>query len=439
MSSVVAPVAALLLSVAILLTGNGLQGTLLPVRAELEAFGTFSIGVLGSAYFVGFAIGCVFGPQTVRRVGHIRTFTALTAVASAVALAHALIVQPQLWWLLRAITGFCFAGLYVVIESWLNDRATNETRGTILSLYTVINLTVITLGQLMITFYDPSKFPLFALASILVSLAAVPVAITTSQAPVPPKLAVIRPQRLYRVSPVGLMGCFASGLANGPFWTLGPLFAVESGLDLRGVAFFMSLTVLGGAIGQWPLGLLSDRMDRRKVIVGICAVAAVGAVALAVMSRMAPAYILWGGLGFGLFAFPLYAVCVAHANDYVDPAEFVEASGSLLLVNAAGSIVGPLVAAVAMGVAGPAGLFGTITLVFVIMAGFALYRMRQRAGRPAAEKAHFVAVPRTSPEVAPLDPRAATELRAQAEAAEAARTGVGAGPEADDTALPPRS
>ncbi len=414
MPSVIAPVAALLLSVAILLTGNGLQGTLLPVRAQLEAFGTLSIGVLGSAYYVGFAVGCVFGPQTVRRVGHIRAFTALTAVAASVALAHALIVQPQVWWLLRAVTGFCFAGIYVVVESWLNARATNTTRGTILSLYTVINLTVITLGQLLIAVYNPALFPLFALASILVSLAAVPVALTTTEAPPPPRLAVLRPARIYRVSPVGLIGCFASGLANGPFWTLGPVFAVGSGLDTRGVAFFMSLTVIGGAIGQWPLGLLSDRIDRRRVIVGVCVLAALAAAGLAVLGRMMPTQVLWAGLGFGLFAIPLYALCVAHANDFVDPAEFVEASGSLLLANAAGSVLGPLAAATAMAMVGPPGLFATMAVVFVLMAGFAVHRTRRRAAPPSAEKAPFVAVPRTSPEVAPLDPRADAARRAAA-------------------------
>lgn len=405
MASVIAPVGALLLSVALLLMGNGLQGTLLPLRAELEAFGTFNIGILGSAYFLGFATGCLLGPGMVRRVGHIRTFTALTAIASTVALAHALAVDPMIWWPLRAVTGFCFAGLYVVIESWLNEHASNETRGRILSVYTMINLSVITLGQLMIMLYDPQAFPLFALASILVSLAAVPIALTSSDAPAPPRLAALRPARIYQLSPVGLVGCFATGLANSPFWTLGPVFAIASGLDVRGVAVFMSLTVIAGAIGQWPLGRASDRLDRRQVIVLACALAGLAGLGLAATSVFRPEWLFFGAFLFGVFAIPIYAICVAHANDFMEPGEFVEASASLLLASAAGSIIGPLVAAAVMAQVGVAGLFLTTAVVHAGLAVFAVHRMRKRAAPRPEEHVPFVPVPRTSPVVAELDPR----------------------------------
>ncbi|RDD62818.1 MFS transporter [Ferruginivarius sediminum] len=413
MSAVIAPVSALLLSVALLLMGHGLQGTLLPVRAELEAFGTFNIGVLGSAYFIGFAGGCLLGARVVRRVGHIRTFTALTAIAAAAALVHALAVDIYAWWGLRAVTGFCLAGLYLVIESWLNERATNATRGMILSIYTMINLTVMTLGQLMIVLYDPQAFPLFALASILVSLAAVPVALTTSAAPTPPETVQLRPQRTYKASPVGLMGCFAAGLANGPFWALGPVFAVGVGLDTRGVAVFMALVVIAGAIGQWPLGRLSDRIDRRKVIVAACVLAAMAGAGQFITSAYWTQGVLAMAFAFGLFAIPLYALCVAHANDFVDPREFVEASGTLLLANALGSILGPLLAALAMARLGPPGLFAVSALAHTGMAAFAMHRMRQRAAPAPEERTPFVPVPRTTPELAELDPRSETELRGE--------------------------
>ena len=207
MTSVVAPIAALLLSVAFLLMGNGLQGTLLPLRANLEAFGALDIGVLGSAYFLGFAIGCLYGPHVVRRAGHIRTFTAMVAIASCIVLAHALVVSPVVWWLMRAATGYCFAVLFMVIESWLNEKATNENRGFVFSVYTIINLTVLTLGQLMLVLDDPGDFPLFSLASILVSIAAVPVALTTAPAPAPIAAVKIRIGHLFRLSPVGFVGC----------------------------------------------------------------------------------------------------------------------------------------------------------------------------------------------------------------------------------------
>ena len=185
MRTTIAPIAALLLSVAILLTGNGLQGTLLPLRAQIEAFSMLDIGLMGSAYNLGFALGCLLASFIVRRVGHIRSFTAMICIASSVALAHTLFLKPATWWLLRAITGFCFAALFMIIESWLNERSTKENRGTVFSIYTIISLTVLTVGQLMIMLYDPAAFPLFCIIAILISLAAVPVALTTAQAPAP--------------------------------------------------------------------------------------------------------------------------------------------------------------------------------------------------------------------------------------------------------------
>ena len=253
------PVSALLLSVAILLLGNGLQGTLLPVRAQLEDFSALDIGILGSTYFLGFASGCLTVPHAIRRVGHIRTFTALVSVASTVTLAHAVIITPVPWWLFRGVTGFCFAGLYMIIESWLMEKASNENRGFVFSVYTVINLTVITAGQMMLTADDPRNFPLFALASILVSLAAVPVAMSTAEAPQPPKIVRVRPVHLFRISPVGVVGCFGVGLANGAFWSLAPVFAQREEGDVTAVAVFMSLTVIarcdrpvaaGAVVGQ---------------------------------------------------------------------------------------------------------------------------------------------------------------------------------------------
>ena len=214
MRSAIAPVSALLLSVAILLTGNGLQGILLPVRAQIEAFLTMDIGIMGSAYYLGFAVGCLFTAHLVRLVGHIRSFTAMICVASSVTLGHALFLNPFVWWPLRAVTGFCFAGLFMVIESWLNERSTNENRGMIFSIYTIITLTVVTGGQLMVTVSDPASFTLFCLVGILISIAAVPVALTTAQAPTPISNAEIRLKHIYRLSPVGFFGCLVVGLAK---------------------------------------------------------------------------------------------------------------------------------------------------------------------------------------------------------------------------------
>ncbi len=403
MTAVVAPVAALLLSVALLLMGNGLQGTLLPVRASLEAFGALEIGLLGSAYFLGFSIGCLYGPHVVRRAGHIRTFTAMVAIASCVVLGHALVVEAVTWWMLRAATGFCFAVLFMVIESWLNERSTNETRGVIFSIYTIINLTVITLGQLMLILDEPGDFPLFALASILVSLAAVPVALTTAQAPAPIAAVKIRIRHLYRLSPVGVVGCLGVGLANGSFWALGPVFAQGRGGDATDVALFMSVAVIAGAVGQWPLGRLSDRMDRRRVIVTTALGAALAGAGMVFLAQASNQGILGAAFLYGLFAFPLYALCVAHMNDFVQPEGYVEAAGGLLLVFALGAVAGPLMASLVVRTVGVDSLFGYTAGVHLVVAAFAVYRMRRRRPMPEEEHIDFADALRVAQTVSNVD------------------------------------
>ncbi|MDH3476243.1 MAG: MFS transporter [Rhodospirillales bacterium] len=406
MPAALAPVTALLLSVALLLMGNGLQGTLLPVRAQLEFFSTLDIGVLGSSYFLGFAAGCYLGPYVVRRAGHIRTFTAMVSLASAVALAHALVLDPFVWWFLRALTGFCFAVLYMVIESWLNEKSTNENRGFVFSIYTIINLTVVTVGQMMLTLGSPTAFPLFAVASILVSLAALPVALTNAPAPAPIATVQIRVRRLYQSSPVGFAGALAVGLANGSFWSLAPVFA-QSNIFIvgtTGIALFMSTAVIAGAAGQWPLGRLSDKIDRRKVIVITCAGAALSGIGMSIFSDNWEQAVFVFSFLFGIFAFPLYSLCAAHMNDAVETGGFVEASSGLLLLYATGAVFGPLMASATMRFTGPEGLFLYTSAVHAVMAIFAVYRMRQRARPPEEAREPFADSIRVAQTVATLDP-----------------------------------
>jgi MFS family permease len=404
MTSALAPVTALLLSVAMLLMGSGLQGTLLPVRAQFEDFSALDIGVLGSSYFLGFALGCFLGPHAVRRAGHIRAFAAMVSIASTISLAHALILSPFIWWILRAGTGFCFAALYMVIESWLNEKSTNETRGMVFSVYTIINLTVITIGQMMLTLASPFAFSLFALASILVSLAAVPVALTTAAAPQPIEIVRIRPRYLFKTSPVGFVGCFAVGLANSCFWALGPIFAQREEGDVTAIAVFMSLTVIAGAAGQWPLGRASDRMDRRKVIVIACSGAALAGIGLVLASQhWTQGLLLFAGL-FGFFAFPLYALCAAHMNDFVEPDGYVESASGLLLVFGVGAVLGPIMASTLIRFYGIDLLFGFTALVHLMTAGFALYRMRQRGPASEVERAEFADAIRLTQTISPVDP-----------------------------------
>ena len=404
MTSVVAPIAALLISVALLLMGNGLQGTLLPVRASIEDFSKIDIGVMGSAYFVGFALGCYYGTHLVRRAGHIRTFSAMVAVASSAVLAHALIVSPILWWCLRALTGFCFAVLYLVIESWLNEKATNENRGMVFSIYTIINLTVITIGQLMLTLDEPTDFPLFALSSILLSVAAVPVAMTTASAPGPIATTTVRFARLYRLSPVGIIGCLAVGLANGAFWGLAPVYAQGETSDVAAVAIFMSITVIAGAVGQYPLGRISDRMDRRRVITIALIGAAVAGIGLVLVNPAWQHAVFAVAFIYGMFAFPLYSLSVAETNDRIDPSGYVEAASGLLMVYAVGAIIGPIFASLFMKFIGNAGLFTFTVFVHTTAVIFTLYRIHRQSAAPLEEHIDFADALRVAHTVSNIDP-----------------------------------
>lgn len=404
MTAAILPITALLLSVAFLLMGNGLQGVLLPVRAQFEDFGALSIGILGSSYFVGFALGCVLGPKAVQRVGHIRVFTAMVAIASTISILHILILSPPMWWVFRGISGFCFATLFMVIESWLNEKSTNSTRGLIFSIYTIINLTVITIGQMLLTLADPLTFTLFGIASVLVSLAAVPVALTKVSPPAQLTTFRIRPGYLFKISPVGIIGCLAVGLANGSFWALAPVFAqVESG-DVSSVAIFMSVAVIAGAVGQYPLGRLSDSIDRRKVIILSSLGAAMAGIGLSLIGHHSGPIFIGIAALYGFFAFPIYALAVAHLNDFVEEDGFVEAASGLLLMYALGAVVGPLIASALMHFFGINALFAYTATVHISIAVYAFYRLHKRAPVSKEERVLFVDSVRVAQTVAIIDP-----------------------------------
>jgi MFS family permease len=387
-----ASVAPLLFGVAILLTGQGLQGTLLPVRANLEGFSTLSIGLMGGAYFLGFTLGCLRGSGLVERVGHIRVFAAMTAMASAVPLLHGLWVETWLWWVLRFVTGWCFAVLYVVIESWLNEQSGNETRGAVFSAYTLITLTVLAVGQQMLLLYDPQQMYLFAIASAIVSLAAIPVVLSVAPTPRPAEEKVpLNLRRLFRISPAGTLGCLASGFANGPFWALAPVFVAGYSSDVSLAAWFMTSAVLGGAVGQWPLGLWSDRVDRRWVI-GLAAAfgLVVGLVISLTFKSLPPLALMLLGAAWGGFAFPLYAVSVAHTNDHASPGEYVMISSGLLLMYGIGAIVGPFAASLAMQQMGAGGLFLFSACVHMLLLGYMVLRLSRRGAAPEEDHGKFV-------------------------------------------------
>jgi len=399
-------VGALLASVALLLTGHGLLQTLLPIRAGLENFASLEIGLLGSSYFAGYVIGCLTTPLTIIRCGHVRTFAALVAVASSASLMHAMVVDPYAWMACRFVTGICLAGLYLVIESWLNERATNETRGAIMAAYVTVNFLVITVGQMIVPFFAPESFVPMSVAAILIALAAVPVALTTSQQPAPITLVRFRPRALYALSPVGVVGIALIGASSGAFWALGPVYGVAQGFSVMQIAVFMSLVVFGGAMSQYPVGVLSDRVDRRLVLAGlsVCAIGfgamLSGIVPLGDTARLVVAF------AFGAAILPTYAVAAAHVYDHATSEGYVEVSAALLLLNGIGSVVGPIVAAMAMQAYGPGSLFAWIAAVHGAMIAFLAFRMTRRA---APEDKQKFSLPNTAPVVVIGDAMAVEE------------------------------
>lgn len=406
MRSALITLSALLLSAAILVAGNGLQNTLLAVRANLEGFSLLEIGLLLSLYYVGFIVGCQRVPHLVHRVGHVRSFTALASIASAVALAHVLLVDA-IWWLaLRAVTGFCIAGLQMVIESWINERATNANRGRVLAVYRIVDFGALTVGQLMITLADPAGFALFALTSILISLCLVPVALTTAVLPQPipsPKLDL---RGLYATAPLAAAASFAVGAANSSVWAVGPIYVQRLGFGLEAVAGFLSAMILGGAIAQWPLGALSDHVDRRRMITAQAAGCALLGAVLANLGAPPGWLLVAAGALFGVAAMPLFGLAAAHANDQARPGEYVRISGGLLLIYGIGAVIGPLAAPLWMDALRAPALFAWTATVHVALAMFGVWRMR--VGRPVdvEHQSPYVPVPRSTPVVFELDPRA---------------------------------
>ena len=371
-------IAAILFSTALYIAGNGLVGVLIPVRAHLDGFSNLSLGVIGSFYFAGFVIGCFAGPRLLARVGHSRTFAVGAGVSAATILLQSMFVTELLWVLLRGAFGIAAACIYMVIESWLNDRASNENRGRIFSAYLMVNFSAIIAGQMLFATGNPSSFVLFNLSAVFYALCLIPMGLTQLPPPHAAHVPRLRPLRLYFISPVGVVGCIAVGFANSAVWTLAPVFAQAHGLTKGWIAIFMSVFTLGGALIQLPLGRWSDRIDRRVIIAAVCVLAAILGVVLATFGGAHRWTILPLIFVFGTVALPLYGLSVAHTNDRIARQDFVETSATLLLINSTASVVGPTFAALVMGYAGTAALFLYSAAIHAAMAIFALVRIAMR-------------------------------------------------------------
>ena len=403
--SAITPVRSLLLAIFMLMAGGGFMATLIAVRLERAGSGALVVGAVGTAYFLGLVVGSLNAGKLVARVGHIRAFAAFVSLFSASTLSYAIHRDPVFWGALRLVDGCCVAGVYVCLESWLNERAEGETRGAVLASYMIALYVGQALGQFLLNVSDAKPSLPFLVASILVSLSAIPVALTRIAAPPPVEANTMPLRTLYGISPLGIVGATVTGLMLGAFYALGALYARRLGMGLSDVAVFMSTVIFGGVALQWPLGLLSDRFDRRRVIVTAFAGTLVAGIAIALIAQPGFPLLAFGAL-FGGLSFALYPLCVAHANDHLGPEQRVAASGGLVLAYSAGAAAGPLAAASVMASLGPAGLFIFVAACAGGALLFGLWRQARTLPVPAARQQSYQILPRTTPVSATLDPLA---------------------------------
>ncbi len=403
MVSLILPIGALLTGVALLLLGGGLLGTLLVVRGAFEGFGAQTIGLIMSGYFVGFLVGTYLAPALIRRIGHIRAFAFYAAACASLVLVHALIVAPIPWLLLRVLTGIGLVGLYMVIESWLNAQAPNDRRGQVFAFYMAVNLLALAAGQQFLRMYSIEAFALFAIVAMLISASVLPVTWTRLPQPALPAATRLRVREVMAQAPSAVSGAFLSGLAMSAFWGLGPLFVTGIGLGEAMVASFMTATILGGAVLQWPLGWLSDRIDRRLAMAVVAALAAL--VALAALPGLGrhPIWLLTAFFLYGGLAFTAYPIAVAHLMDRIQSDQMLAASSTVLLIHGLGATLGPALAGWLLERHGPTALPWYFATCFAALAVLALQRWR--FGRPTEpQAAHCVPMLRTTPTALEMHP-----------------------------------
>ena len=409
----------LLLGMLLLMLGNGLQGTLLGVRGAAEGFSTTSMSVVMSAYFVGFLGGSRLTPDLIRRVGHVRVFAALGSFISAVLILYAAAPDPIAWTLMRVVIGFCFSGVYVVAESWLNDSASNETRGQTMSLYLIVQMLGIVSAQGLLNVADPLGYNLFIISSVLVSVSFAPILLSVSPAPVFDTTKPMTLRRLYQVSPLGFVGIFILGAIFAALFGMTSIFAVQIGLNLQQISVFVAAIYLGGMVLQYPIGWFSDRMDRRLLIMGLNGV---GAVVMLIGLILPGDFVTLLGIGFliGGISNPLYSLYIAYTNDFLEIDDMAAASGGLIFVNGIGAIGGPLLLGWMMDTFGPYSFFVYLGGLLALMAAYAAYRMTQRPAPTVEETAPYAPV---APSASPVAVEVAQEIAIERALGEEGNTG----------------
>ena len=391
MLQVISSAWALLLGMGLLMVGNGMQSTLLGVRGQIENFGTFEMSVVISAYFIGFLGGSRMAPNLIRRVGHVRVFAALASLISAVMILYPTLVNPWVWVLGRILIGFCFSAVFVTAESWLNDAASNENRGQALSIYMIVQTAGIVLAQGLMVTADPSGYVLFVIPSILVSIAITPILLSISPTPAFETTKAMSLRELMGFSPLGCVGMFLLGGVFSAQFGMASVYGSEAGLSVGEISTFVATIFIGGMITQYPIGWLSDRMDRRALIVLTAAVGAVGA-SIGVMSNGDFTLILVAAFLMGSTSNPLYSLLLAYTNDFLDHEDMAAGSGGMIFLNGLGAVSGPLITGWMMGIFGPSGFYMLIGVLFAMLAIYAVYRATQRPAIPVDETGSFVAM-----------------------------------------------
>ncbi len=391
----------------LIMLGNGLQMVLLGIRSSDAGFSNVATGLIMAGYYLGLFVGSISIPQILNNVGHVRVFGAMSAIASAAVLVHAALADPLIWAIMRILTGFSFAGMFIVCESWLNDQSTNKTRGQILSLYMIVTMAGIAGGQLMISLGSETGVELFLLASILVSLSVVPILISVGVAPefsAPERISL---RRIFQISPLAVIGLTLNGMSISMIFGMGAVYGKSIGMNSSEISFFIAAPVIGGMLLQYPVGRLSDRFDRRGVILGVSAMAS------------ATLFLAWHfGLGqfglllicmaiFGGFLFPMYSLCIAHANDFLTPSQMVSVASGLVMMSGAGAVIGSPLAALSLEYLGVGSFFPLLASTQIVTAVFVIIRMAKRRAVPTAAQGPFVAIPEVSSSVAvALNPEA---------------------------------
>jgi MFS family permease len=382
---------ALFFGVGMMMLANGLQGSLIGIRASLEGYSASASGIILTGYYAGFLLGALYIPQRIKNVGHVRTFAALASIASISILIQSLHVSFLGWFLMRFISGICFVGLYTVAESWVNDLTDNEHRGQALSVYMIVSMAGSAFGQLFLNIANPETATLFMIVSILISISLVPILIVVSKQPDFSVAKFFTIKELYKASPLGVVAAIMTGLAHGTLWGIGSIYGLKNGLSIEQVSIFMFTFVIGGAINQYLVGYLSDKYDRRTIIVIVAFLASIFAVLAVLIGGSFIALIIITFI-FGGLTVPLYALAIAHTNDFLEKDEMVAASAGIQLAGGVGLTIGPIIGGLSLDLIGASGFWIFLFLIHALLGVFGLFRMQIREAVPLEEQGSTVLV-----------------------------------------------